>query len=89
LQGPVRIALYSRGFPPAKGGMERFAEELAGWVAAQGHEMTVLTWTSADPEADLRLPYRVLRGARSWDAWAAVRRADVAHISGLLVRGSE
>lgn len=82
----MRIALYSRVFPPSLGGMERFAEDHALWLSQQGHEVEVITRTATDESEDLR-PYRVLRAPRSAVVLRTMRRADVVHVNGLSLRG--
>lgn len=67
--------------------MERFAEELAGWLAGQGHEVTVATLTPADRDGDRGRPYRVLRSPQPGQLVRSARQADVVHINGLSVRG--
>jgi glycosyltransferase involved in cell wall biosynthesis len=83
----VRVLLYSRVFPPAAGGMERFAEELAGWLDTQGHEVTVATATPAGALADRDRHYRVLRRLDVGALGRAFRWADVVHVNGLSLRG--
>ncbi|MCS7313281.1 MAG: glycosyltransferase family 4 protein [Acidobacteria bacterium] len=83
----MRILLYSRVFPPAVGGMERFAEGLASWLAEHGHDVTVVTYTPAAPTADRQRPYRVLRHPDFGTVVRTARRSDVVHVSGLSVRG--
>ncbi|MER3452957.1 MAG: hypothetical protein C4321_01935 [Chloroflexota bacterium] len=81
----MHIALYSRVFPPAIGGMERFAADLAQWLAATGHDVTVLTSTQGSSELDRDL--RVLRSPSPTATVSAMARADVVHVNGLSVRG--
>lgn len=84
----MRVALYTRVFPPSKGGMERFAEDLAGWLEEQGHRVTVLTRTPAANEIrDEELPYSVFRRPSGPTLLRQLRRAEVVHVSGLSVRG--
>jgi glycogen synthase len=83
----VRILLSSRVFPPAVGGMERFAEQVAGWLAARGHEVSVVTRTPGGPDADRDRPYRVLREPSTGAFLRAVRQADAVHVNGLSLRG--
>ncbi|MDE2179513.1 MAG: glycosyltransferase family 4 protein [candidate division NC10 bacterium] len=83
----MRILLYSRVFPPAVGGMERFAEDLAGWLAGHGHAVTVATRTPTPRAADHVRSYRVLRAASLGTLLGAARRADVIHVNGLSVKG--
>lgn len=81
------MLLYSRVFPPAVGGMERFADELARWLTEHGHEVTVVTYTAADQAADRNRPYQVLRCPKLGAVVRASRQADVVHVNGLSVRG--
>lgn len=81
----MRILLYSRVFPPQTGGMERFAADLALWLAQHGHDVTVATMADGDPAEDKELP--VLRRPSPLELARAVRRAEVVHINGLSLRG--
>lgn len=81
----VRVLLYSRVFPPAVGGMERFAANLAQWLAEEGHDVTVATHTLADP-GSVSANYHVLRRPSVGALVAAARRADVVHVNGLALR---
>ncbi len=81
------MLLYSRVFPPSVGGMERFAEDLAGWIAARGHEVTVVTRTPAEPKADWNSYYRILRSPDFLKLTRVIREADVVHINGVSLRG--
>lgn len=67
--------------------MERFAEDLAGWLAGRGHEVTVATRTTAPTAADRARPYGVLRAASLRTLLGATRRADMVHVNGLSVKG--
>jgi glycogen(starch) synthase len=82
----VKILLLSRPFAPAVGGMERFAEELATWLACRGHDVTVATRIAGHAE-DHRRPYRVLRALRLPVLQRALREADAVHVNGLSLRG--
>lgn len=84
----MKIALYSRSFPPAVGGVERFGEDLASWLAARGHKVTVLTVASADGHDDRDRPYRVLRRPFAGAVALAMKKADVTHLNGLAGRGA-
>ncbi len=83
----MKLLLYSRVFPPAVGGMERFAEELAGWLAEHEYDVTVVTYTPAEPTADQNRLYRVLRCPNLRTVVRMARQADIVHVSGLSVRG--
>lgn len=83
----MRIALLTPVFRPAVGGMERFAEDLADWLGALGHEVTVITKTSGDPDGP-SVPYRLVRIGSWRDAGPLLRRADVVHVNGLSIRAS-
>ncbi len=83
----MKILLYSRVFPPAVGGMERFAETLALWLTTAGHDVTVATRTPLAASPDVHRPYRVLRSPTAWQLYRAVRAADVVHVNGLSARG--
>ncbi len=87
----MRILIWSYPFPPHVGGMERFAEDLACWLAERGEDVTVATATPADeiemPIESVRLdsdyPFRVLRRLSSLRLMALVRWVEVVLISGL------
>ncbi|MFW6086487.1 MAG: glycosyltransferase family 4 protein [Myxococcota bacterium] len=83
----MRIAFYSYTFSPAWGGMERFGEDLVAWLTEKGHEVTVVTSTPGARDSDRKRPYPVVRGSSRSAAVHAFRRADLAHISGLSLRG--
>lgn len=83
----MRILLYSRAFPPSIGGMERFAEDLASWMAARGHFVTVMTRTSAPSRSDRGKPYRILRGGGPLATAGAFAGIDAVHINGLSLKG--
>ena len=82
----MRVLLFSRAFPPAVGGIERFAETLAGWLAERGHAVIVVTRTEADGREPER-PYRVLRRPSAERLFSLARSADVVHANGLSLRG--
>lgn len=69
--------------------MERFAEDLASWLACEGHRVTVLTQTPGGDSADgsRRQGLTVLRNPTSSAVLHEFRDADAAHVSGLSVRG--
>jgi glycogen synthase len=79
----MRVALLSRPFPPAIGGMERFAEELAAWLVGSGHDVAVVTRTPGPATGG---SYRVLRRPSPAAYFRAVRWADVVHVNGLSLR---
>lgn len=83
----MKVLFYSRVFPPSVGGMERFAEDLADWLATNGHDVIVTTRTPAPSAADRARPYRVLRASSLGTLLGVARRADVVHVSGLSVKG--
>jgi glycosyltransferase involved in cell wall biosynthesis len=83
----VRILLYSRAFPPALGGIERFADSLAGWLGERGHDV----WVATDTPTEAPEPERTFRVARRQpSAWLRrlARAADVVHVNGLALRGT-
>lgn len=82
----MKVLLASRAFPPAIGGIERFAETLAGWLAERGHEVTVATRTPNGDDRQPR-PYRLLRAPSERALLGAMRRSQVVHVNGLSVRG--
>ena len=83
----MRIVLYSRVFPPQTGGMERFAFDLAHWLATQGHAVVVLGPPKAEGAPDGSLPFEVCRGPKNSTMLAHLRAADVVHLNGLTLRG--
>jgi glycosyltransferase involved in cell wall biosynthesis len=66
------------------GGIERFAESLAGWLLERGNEVIVVTSTSGPP-GDRGYP--VLRRPSQHRLREIARRADVVHVNGLSLRG--
>ncbi len=83
----MKILLYSGPFPPAIGGMERCAEELATWLSEKCHDVLVVTRTPADQGGDRSRSYRVLRRPSAPRLVRAMQWADVVHINGLSLRG--
>lgn len=83
----MKIVLYSRSFPPATGGMERFAEQLSGWLAKRGHDVIVVAASADDSGSDRRRPYPVVRCASPAQTRALMRQADVVNVNGLSARG--
>lgn len=84
----MRVALYSRTSPPAVGGMERFAADLASWRCGAGHEVTVITEAPASSTADNDADGpRVIRSSSPATTVREVRRADVVQVKGLSLRG--
>lgn len=75
----MRVALLSDWYPPRVGGIELQLHELAGRLAAAGHEVHVVTSTPADPRAQRRLQ------AASLEPHPGVRvhRLDVPLVPGL------
>ena len=60
----MRILVYSPSYPPVRCGIGDYTRELAGALAARGHEVTVVTACSTAPDA-ARNP-RVLAVLRGW-----------------------
>jgi glycosyltransferase involved in cell wall biosynthesis len=83
----MRIAIWSEAFAPSLGGLERFSQELARWLAERGHEVVVLTRTPADGASDLHEPYTILRGPTVGRAHRALRRANVVQVAGASMKG--
>lgn len=83
----MKVLLYSKVFAPAIGGMERFAEDLAGWLSETGHEVVVMTYTPAGVGVDGGRSYRIVRGPSTMDMLPTVGWADVVHVNGLSVKG--
>src|SRR5438094_4619596 len=84
----MRVLLLSPSFHPAVGGIERFAEALATWLAHTGHDVTVATPTPHEGPHDLAQPYAILRSPSPFAVARAARRADVVHSKSLSVRAS-
>ena len=82
----VRVLLVTRVFAPQVGGMERFADELAGALARARHDVTVLTTVPAAANEDRDRKYPVIRSRSPGVLALAARRADVVHVSGLSAR---
>lgn len=81
----MRILLSSRAFPPAVGGVERFAESLAAWLVERGHTVRVATRTEGTGTEDHA--YQILRRPSSTRLHETARWADVVHVNGLSLRG--
>lgn len=84
----MRVLLYTHTFPPSVGGMERFGEDLAGWLAQRGIDVIVATDTLADGSFDPHRDYTVIRRPRSPRFAREIIRADVVHVQGLALRGA-
>ncbi len=67
--------------------MERFAEDLADWMASRGHLVTVMTHTHAAHDVDGGRPYRVIRESRSPVMASVLGSVDVVHVNGLSLKG--
>lgn len=65
--------------------MERYAEDLAGWMAERDHCVTVITNTPAAAEVDCGRPYRVIRH-QPLIAQALLGSVDVVHVNGLSLK---
>ena len=68
--------------------MERFAEDLAAWLTAAGHEVTVVTSTPGDPGGDSHRDYQVVRTVSRTDLRVVMARSDIAHINGLSTKAT-
>lgn len=79
----MRIALFAAAFPPAVGGIERFSEVLADWLAGRGHDVVVATATAAPPDFDRSRPYQVVRRPSLARMVSLARRADAVHVKSL------
>jgi len=67
--------------------MERFAEDLAEWMAARDHSVTVLTHTPGAVGGDRHRNYRVARRVRPTVTASILGNADVVHVNGLSLKG--
>src|SRR5882724_8728710 len=74
----MRIALVSDWFLPRLGGVELQLRDLAGELAAAGHEVHVVTTTPADPGAQGRLQ----TGSAALASGVRVHRVDVPLVPG-------
>jgi glycosyltransferase involved in cell wall biosynthesis len=83
----MRVALYTRTFSPAIGGMERFAHNLANWLVEHDHEVVIITHTTLDGGFRRDVGFRVLRGGSNRSIFRALRWADAVHVNGLSARG--
>jgi glycogen(starch) synthase len=81
----LRILIYSRAFPPAVGGIERFAETLASELCERGHSVIVATQTPAESEGRGR-PYGILRRPSVDRLLRVARSADIVHANGMSLR---
>ena len=83
----MRIAIWSEVFPPSLGGLERFSQELARWLARRGHEVVVVTRTPDNGASDTDEPYAILRRPTADRAYRALRRADLVQVAGASMKG--
>src|SRR5690606_25275908 len=58
---PRRLGVVCHGWPPAVGGVESLAHDLAIEFAARGHELRVLCLDSGEDRAEDYAQYRELR----------------------------
>ncbi|RMF29785.1 MAG: glycosyltransferase [Chloroflexi bacterium] len=65
---PMRIGLLSGEYPPMQGGVGDFTRELASALAAQGHQVHVITHADARPQT---IPFAVHPLVRRW-GWRAL-----------------
>jgi glycosyltransferase involved in cell wall biosynthesis len=86
----VKILIYTQAFPPAAGGVQSIAFELArGLVewwqknpSAEAIEVTVVTRTQEPMAKDDLLPFRLVRAPSFWELVRLVREAEVVHLAG-------
>lgn len=84
----MRVALVTPTYWPNVGGMERFADDLAAWLVASGHDVTVYTPVDDTAEVHPPSPFRVVRGPLDARLLPALRKADAVHANGLSIRAS-
>jgi glycosyltransferase involved in cell wall biosynthesis len=90
----VRVVVVSGIWPPDVGGPATHAPELAGWLSARGHEISVVTTASAPPAREAyrvrwisrRLPPGFRHGAVALEIARAAREADVVYATSMIGR---
>jgi len=85
----MKIVITSPIFPPDLGGPSTYVPSLASWLAARGHQVTVVAFCS-DP-APHGWPFRVVAVPRAWmplrylhdflETFRAARGADVVYVN--------
>ena len=82
----MRVCLYSHAFWPSVGGIETVSDLLANYLHGRGVEVTVVTQTSANGNAEPR-PYRVVRTPTAAGLAQVVAAQDLVHCNGMSIRG--
>jgi glycogen(starch) synthase len=88
----VKLLVYSPAFLPQVGGLEIAVDQLASGMARLGCEVVVVTRTAsgapdASPDADPRLPYRVVRRPGRLDLLRLTRWCDLFYQANVSLRG--
>ncbi len=81
----MRIAVFTRVFPPSVGGVETLVATLARGLALDSQarlELSVITSTPAEGMKDSELPFQVIREPGVRQLFQTFRAADVVHLAG-------
>ncbi len=83
----MRLAFFTRVFPPQQGGMERFAQQLCDYLTAQGHSVTVVGVDESVAKAARNSSYEVVALTNRPRMLQVLRAVDVVHLNGNTVKG--
>ena len=73
----MKILIYGIHSAPALTGIGKYSAEMAEWLAARGHEVSVVTAPPYDPQWEVQPGYRAGRYAQETRRGVTVRRAPL------------
>src|ERR1035438_10385038 len=84
----MKLLITAPTFYPTLGGISEVTDIVAQQVHERGHEVTVVTPTLADADAEHLNPYvyRVVRTESAWELFSLARQADQIWMSGFNVK---
>lgn len=90
----MKILIPTGAFPPEIGGPATYVPRLANALCNQGHDVTVMTYTSANGFDDTQFPFKIIRlnvNGRLhrwlhtvWQLIRQIRQHEVVYVNGLL-----
>ncbi len=83
----MRLLIHGYNYAPELIGIGRYTGEMASWLAARGHQVTVLTGLPYYPEWRIHEAYRKSRWMREWRDGVEVLRAPLYVPSQVTVKG--
>jgi glycosyltransferase involved in cell wall biosynthesis len=78
----MKVVVYAKPFLPRMGGLERNTLTLCLALTDLGHEVQLVTETTAENGADATYPFRVLRSTSLYDLFRVLRGASLFLING-------